>query len=488
MIKKYKKSGGFIFINTMIFASISISFIVVFTIWSATSIKATRKLLAKEQAFSIAEAGIDYYRWHLAHASTDYKDGTNSSGPYVHNFIDKDGNVIGQYSLTITAPVTGSTLVTIVSKGTVTSDSTVYRKIKTQLAIPSFAKYAVVANDDMRFGEGTIVYGPVHSNGGIRFDGLSYNLITSAKTSYDDPDHTGANEFGVHTHIKPPPLSGTYSGFVSAEAPNSSVPSRTDVFIAGRQFPVPQADFAGITSDLSQIKTDATSGGKYLGPSGGLGYHIVFKTNDTYDVYKVTNLASLSSGCSNSQNQTGWGSWSIKSSNGQTFIANYTNPANGLIFAEDDVWVDGQINSARITLAAGKFPDVVSQRKNITINNDLTYTNYDGQDSIGLIAQNNINVGEVSDNDLRIDSALMAQNGRVGRYYYGGNCSPYDVRSTLTMYGMIGSNVRYGFAYTDDTGYTTRNIIYDANLLYGPPPSFPLTSDKYTTVSWEEIQ
>ncbi|MDQ5893346.1 MAG: hypothetical protein QG640_358, partial [Patescibacteria group bacterium] len=33
-----------------------------------------------------------------------------------------------------------------------------------------------------------------------------------------------------------------------------------------------------------------------------------------------------------------------------------------------------------------------------------------------------------------------------------------------------------------------RNIIYDGNLLYAPPPSFPLTSDQYTTLSWEEIR
>jgi len=51
---------------------------------------------------------------------------------------------------------------------------------------------------------------------------------------------------------------------------------------------------------------------------------------------------------------------------------------------------------------------------------------------------------------------------------------------------MIGSSNRYGFAYTDNTGYQDRTIIYDANLLYGPPPSFPLTSDKYTTISWDE--
>jgi hypothetical protein len=52
---------------------------------------------------------------------------------------------------------------------------------------------------------------------------------------------------------------------------------------------------------------------------------------------------------------------------------------------------------------------------------------------------------------------------------------------------MLASKERYGFAYTDGTGYITRNINYDANLLYNPPPFFPLTSDEYEVVSWEEI-
>lgn len=179
-------------------------------------------------------------------------------------------------------------------------------------------------------------------------------------------------------------------------------------------------------------------------------------------------------------------------------IANYANPTNGIIFLEDHVWVDGIINTARLTIAAGRFPDNVTTRRSITVNNNLLYTNYDGRDVIALIAQDNINVGMVSADTLRIDAALMAQNGRAGRYYYEPNenfpagggqtrCSPYHARSTLTLYGMIGTAQRYGFAYTDGTGYDIRNISYDANLLYGPPPSFPLTSDQYSTVFWQEV-
>jgi hypothetical protein len=268
------------------------------------------------------------------------------------------------------------------------------------------------------------------------------------------------------------------------------VPSRPDVFEDGRQFPVPEIDFSGFAANMSQMKTDAQSNGRYFSASGGLGYHVVLKTNDTFDLYRVNTLVPAPSGCS-TDGSDGWGTWSI-ATNGQTFLQNYAFPANGIIFLEDDAWVDGQINTARVTVAAARFPDNASTRKSITVNSNLLYTNYDGRDAISLIAQKNINAGMVSSDTLRIDAALIAENGRAGRYYYTpdssghNNCSPYDTLSTITLFGMIATNQRYGFAYTDGTGYQTRNIIYDGNLLYAPPPSFPILTDQYATISWKK--
>ena len=71
----------------------------------------------REMAFQIAEAGANYYRWHLAHNNTDYQDGTGAAGPYVHAYTDKNGTVIGHYSLNVIAPALGSTVVTVQSTG-----------------------------------------------------------------------------------------------------------------------------------------------------------------------------------------------------------------------------------------------------------------------------------------------------------------------------------------------------------------------------------
>jgi len=474
MTKRYNR--GQILIQVVILVAIAIYFIGGFVGWAVMNIKVARQTFNLEQAMQIAEAGVDYYRWHLAHAPTDFQDGTGGPGPYIHDFKDKDGNVIGQFALDITPPPLGSALVKIRSTGGVSADINISRTITTTLAKPSFAKYAVVANDFMRFGEGTEVFGPIHSNQGIRFDGLAHNIVSSSVTDYDDPDHGGGNEFGVHTHVPPvDPL------------PPAGVPSRPDVFEAGRQFPVPAIDFAGITADMAQMKSDAQANGFYRSDSGTLGYHVVLRTDDTFNFYRVTNFVNAPWGCTD-PGQSGWSTWSIQN---QQFIGNFPLPANGIIFIEDDVFVDGQINGARVTIVAASLPDNPPSRKNIIVNNDLLYTNYDGSDSVGLLAQGNMNVGMASEEDLRIDAALIAQNGRVGRHYYRSSwgfwgCSPYDIRQTITCYGMIGTNQRYGFAYTDGTGYQIRNLVYDANLLYNPPPSFPLTSDQYITLSWEE--
>lgn len=494
ILKTSKNNKAQISFQVLIYGALMIIILGGFLLWADANINAAQRMENKETALAIAESGIEYYRWHLAHAPQDFQDGTGQPGPYVHDYHDKNGNLIGKFTLEITPPVSGSTVITIKSHGTVESDPTVEKIIEAKMAIPSFSKYAAALNSDAFFGQGTEVFGPIYSNGGIHFDGTAYNVVSSAKEVYKDPDHSGNDEFGVHTHRDLPPAATVDENWRPQEAPPTDpVPTRSDVFLAGRQFPVPAIDFIGITANLTQIKTSAQNGGIYLGPSGGnfKGYHIVLKTNGTFDLYKVDSLADIPNGCVTVLGEQDWGSWTIES---EQFIQNYPFPSNKLIFVEDDLWIDGQINSSKISIAAARFPDNSSSRAAITVNRDLLYTNYDGADVIGLIAQGNFNVGLESEDDLRIDAALVAQNGRVGRYYYrppGENqdrCSPYHVRQTITLYGMLMSNQSYGFSYTDGTGYQNRNIIYDPNLLFSPPPSFPLTNDGYEIIYWNEIK
>ncbi|MDP3962295.1 MAG: hypothetical protein Q8Q03_00280, partial [bacterium] len=174
--------------------------------------------------------------------------------------------------------------------------------------------------------------------------------------------------------------------------------------------------------------------------------------------------------------QDGWSTWDIVN---EENLGNYPFPADGAIFLEDNVWVNGQIDTARLTIGSSR---------DIIVDNDLIYSNYDGQDAIGLIARRNVNIGLDSEDDLRIDGALVAQDGRVGRYYYSNKCIAGYSRATITLYGMIATYDRYNFSYDDGTGYQERFISYDPNLSFNPPPFFPSVSDQYVTVSWDEIK
>ncbi|MEK9173016.1 MAG: hypothetical protein AAB594_00385 [Patescibacteria group bacterium] len=482
---KFKRDGQ-LSLEVIFFAAVVLIIMTGFIFWALSFLKLSVRVFYKTMAFSVSEAGIEYYRWHLAHNPTDFWDGqgSTSTGPYTHDYYDKNSQKIGSFSLEITPPPSGSTIVTVRSTGKVVADNSVEKIIEVKMGVPSLGKYAILANESIRFGTGTFVFGPFHVNDGIHFDGIAYNVVYSAKTDYDDPDHGGGNEFAAHTHISP-----------TDPLPPAAVPVRTDVFTAGRQFPVPAIDFNSLTASLSQIKALAQASGTYVGSSTtGLGYHVVLKTNDTFDLYLVDKLEPKPPGCTDVQGQDGWGTWTIKD---QTLLQNYPLPLNGLVFIEDDLWIDGQINTARVTFAAGRFPENSATDKSVTINSDLLYTNYDGKDVLGVIAQKNLNIGLISEDDLRIDGALVAKNGRIGRYYYrpptsqgqgGQNCQAWNIRQLITTYGMLATNKRYGFAYTDGTGYQIRNLNYDANLLYGPPPSFPLIGDSYIQISWEEIK
>src|SRR3989338_1100428 len=227
-----RNGGGNIKIAVLIFRYLGVFVMSSLVNWALLNSHLNNQRQAKELAFQIAEAGIEYYRWHLAHAPGDFQDGTGLAGPYYHNFENKAGAVVGQFRLEITPPPSGSTKVIITSTATTTSYANVKRVIRAQYAIPSLAKFAVVANDVMRFGAGTETFGPIHSNNGIRFDGIAHNLVTSARSTYNDPDHSGNDEFGVHTHDSP-----------TDPLPPAAVPARVDVFESGRQFPVPTVDF-----------------------------------------------------------------------------------------------------------------------------------------------------------------------------------------------------------------------------------------------------
>lgn len=437
---------------------------------AAVQLRVLRSTQARESAFQIAEAGINYYQWHLAHFSTDYADGTGQScsttcGPFVKDYIDSDTNqVVGQYSLVITPPLIGSTLVTIQSTGWTTANPSVRRVITARYGIPSLAKYGFLTHNYVHIGSTSTFYGEFHSNSGIRFNGTGNAPITSAKQTYTcDSGNTIDDCTGTHNGI-----------WADAGGPTGGQSTR-DLW----RYPEPNVDYSTITSDLAGMKTSAQSGGLYLAPSSQQGYLLRFQSNGTIRIYKVTSLQNDptgydASGVSHPENVD------YQNLNEQTTICNpypCNMPSNGVIYIEDKTWVEGTVKG-RAIVAAAQLPYNAGTAPSILIQNNLVYAAKDGTNVLGLLGQKDVLLTHGTPNNLEVNAALIAQNGSFQRYDYSDGA-----KSTLTVYGSISSFGRAAIYY-GDSGYATRNYTYDADLLYGPPPNFPLSTDGYQQVSW----
>lgn len=444
----------------------------------------------REQAFQVAESGLYFYRWYLAHQVSgrtvqQIKDFWNSGTaygieePYEAEFFDPEGGAIGKYRIEVQKPDAHSTILMVKSTGWTYKEPDAKRVVQARFRRSSWSEYAVVANDIMRFGENTHVYGKIHSNGGIRFDGIAHNIVSSSLDSYDDPDHNGNVEFGVHTHVSPPPQTSVGNSFVSAEAPPSTVPIRSDIFLAGRKFPMPTVDFNGIVSDLNYMKTEAQTpghgiyyGNNKCGNRTNLGRHIIIN-GDRMTVSTVT----------------GYNNANYSITREDCILNNVPIQGDSLVFVENNLWLEGKINNRRISFVAANL--VGGAKASVFLGMDnLLYTNFDGKDIIGIIAQQDIEIIKNSLDNLTIDAALMAQSGRVGRGKYTpmfcNSQACEDHKGTITINGSMATDLRYGFAYTNGTGYDTRILNFDNNLLYYPPPYFP-TGTEYVIDLWDEL-
>ncbi len=486
--KRAKTSDkGVISAYLLIAISVAVTIITGLVVFVTTNHRQSTNEVSNQQALQIAESGIYYYRWYLAHSLDgrdvlqikDFWENGSPLGvgtPYENDVTDFSGNVKGRYRVEAIPPEPDSTIVIVSSTGWTYKDPQITKSVRVRFRRPSWSEYSVLANDIVRFGEGTSVYGPVHSNNGIRFDGIANNTVSSAVVDYYDPD-THSTKPGIWT----------------------SLSNEEEVFLAGKEFPVAALDFNGVTTDLSLMRSEAQADGIYFEGDtyseevcewrkvhGKMvyscetetiiveGYHVTLRTDDKIEIRMITDYQ----GDGPHEPKT----YKIQK---ETDPVLYDIPSNGLAFFGSHVWVEGQIDSARLTIIAASLNS--SNDENIYINDSILYTNKNGQDIIGLVAEGDISIGLYSANNLEIDAALLAKNGRVGRdYFTESHSNAFTKRDRIVVYGSIATNERYGFAWTDGTGYQIRDIYFDNNLLYYPPPYFP-TGTVYELDLWEDL-
>lgn len=424
-------------------------------------------------SLSVAEAGVNYYLWHLAHDPLDYCDGfaegsaecpttppANGYGPYRHDFKGPDGTVLGSFTLTITPPSAGETIYDIKSVGTA-KDATVSRTIRADIGIPSFAAYALLSNTSIWLGISEATDGPVHSNGGIRYDYPNANDIISSSVS----SYTPSTRFGGDGHT-------VHNGVWSPDGGGPAVKWQFDP-------PATNIDFDKIAINLTTLKSAANANGIYLSKTTGnnKGYYLKL-ISDKIEIRKVT-----------AETVTG-----ITTGN-QIAGSPFNAPSNGILFADDYLWVDGTWNN-KITIASSKVaktgdgPIYMYQvRPAITIKGNLTYVSprEDGTKKIGLVAAGDIGVPPYAPSNLEIDAAMASKSGHV--WYPQQLAAGSTPKSQITIYGSISSFLNWTWSYvfgpTTVEGFINTTQIYDRHLTIDPPPNFPTTGN-YQILTWRE--
>jgi hypothetical protein len=508
-----QKNTGVISITALVFMGI---FVAVLT-GLLSSVALQKKVqLAKEQGLSsleIAEGGLDYYKWFLAHFPKDIQDGTGAPGPYVHDYIDPEGGAsIGKFSLDITGNFQCGELsrVDIVSTGWTNENPNITKVVQGGYARPSVAKYSYLLDSAVWAGEDRQINGPYHSNGGIHFSGTNFSSVTSNKTTWN------CSGYGCS------PASSSANGVIKDAAesnPNTAL----------WKWPVANIDFNIISQDLGTIfnKNVASStpsacvAGQALGcyfprtTGGARGYQVVLKNDGSFDLYRV-NTAENIWGCAGPGNcstcsSSGWQQvYSVIANTGsggncpyaptaaaRTFLGNYTPPtACKLLYIDDYVWLEGNVNG-KITVIAASSTSAFDP--NIYLRNNIVYTTGGGADGLTALAENNIFIPVDSPNNFTLNGIFIAQKGYLGRdYFLSSGCSGKNVASKysacvvqnqIDILGTTVSKLRTGTKWGNTaSGYTTRIDNYDSSLTASPPPFTPFTSNQYEFVTWSQNQ
>jgi len=473
MIKNHPNSQeGTITPALLIIASSFIIVIYALVFILALQFDFSRRQLASDMSIQIAEAGINYYRWHLDEDPNDYQDGTGTSGPYVHDYYDPEGGKIGEYSLEITPPEDSSQAVTIDSTGWTTQFPSVKRKIRAQYGKLVLTKYAFLHNSNMWFGSDITVTGPVFSNGGIRQDGTNTSTVESARETY---------------------ICSLDTGCTDAKG-NPSPEVKPGVWGTGKtqslwNFPVTPIDFESMKVDFNSMKTSAQSDGVYLGPSGAQGYHLVFVSDGTVNIYKVTGTSSvlgysLEQGCQSMQQDIVT----------ETILGTYSLDTTPIVFAEDTIWVEGTVKG-KTTVASARFP-LGTYDSTVWIPNNLVYDSKDGTNKLGLVSENDIVFTKDVPEYFNLNGALLSQYGRIIRHHYGyfgcksgGNDK---IKNEFNFYGSIISNLRSYWNHASGpkspaSGFVKTTLDYDPTNFDDPPPYFPAFGG-YQFISWREVK
>jgi hypothetical protein len=470
-----QSTGGYLLILVLVFGAVFFMIISSFVTFIVTQGKLVSEKVQLATAGQIAEAGLNYYKWYLAHYPNDVTNGTGVPGPYIGVYNDPEGGAIGEYSLTVASTTYCGDVASIdvAATGYTYAQPGIKRVISARYARPTVAEFAFILNTDVWAGPDRIINGPYHSNGGIRMDGTNNSVVTSNVATWSCNSSFGCS-----------PTANRNGVFTTTGNANAAL----------FDFPSAPINFAGLTVDLSSMKTRAqTKGGLYIPPSGAgaYGYRLVFNAIGTVSVYRITATTQYWGYTT----EAGWlQERNVFTTN--TLVNTYAiSDSCPLIYVEDKVWLEGTVKK-RVALAAADLTSAVIN-PSIIIKDNILYTSATTS-ALLAIAEKDVLLGVDVPNDITVNGIYIAQTGRYGRNHYedGGGyvlpagLLPYVIRNSETMNGTIVSNGRVGTQWTSGgvitSGFRDRYNTYDRNLIANPPPLVPNTSDVYEFSDWRD--
>lgn len=476
--------GGYLVVLLLVFGAVFFTIFTAFMSFTISQKQVSTVKNAEEQSLQIAEAGLNYYKWFLAHNPDDITNATTSPQPFVIAFDDPEGGEIGEYSLEVDGNLACDevTSIDITSTGYTYDEPERKRTVYGRYARPNVAEYSHIVNANVWAGDDREIYGPYHSNGFVRMDGTNNSNVTSGQTLDDcgdvdicDPYPTGHG-------------SGTDINGVFGEGPNDDL----------WQWSVPSIDFDSIAVDVSVMEDKAKNGGGlwFDSSSSGSGYYVVFEADGTMEVRKIKKSKTKGNAYGHAKNFL----------NSAQLVGTYTVPSDcSLIYFSDDVWVEGVVSGKVTMVAATSDPDDTGP--SATVIGNLTYV--DEESGFMLLADNDISIGYDVPDNMEINGVFIAQGGRFGRPHYttSGSHSGGDVisvhwsnddhifKDTLTTNGTVVSKGRVGTKWICSSwwsgeyycsGFEQRYDYYDRDLAIDPPPLTPKTSEDYQFIEWRE--
>lgn len=476
MLSILKKTGsyskqsedGFLIVVVLVFGAIFFTLMTGYVGYVATQNQVINQRYTLDQSLEIAEAGLNYYKWYLHRNTHDVASALPSGGVETHVFSHPEEGDIGEYVIAVASTTYCGAVssIEVTSTGYTYKDPSLTRTVQASFVRPTVAEHSYILDANVWAGADRQIYGPYHSNGGIRMDGTNHSVVSSGKEVWSCAERC-------------PPGTTTAKGvFTTTANANQSL------FV----FPTAPVSFGSFVNQLNDIAVSARdNGGYHKNASSYYGYLVEFVGNNRIRVREVTDTYNYRDG-------NGAYERHIISSLGSS--EEWTiNPSCPVVFIDDKIWLraePGKKLDSRVSVVSS---DTVILQGNIEYDNP-------SEDGLLVIGDQDVLVGVDVPTNMTINGIFVAQQGHFGRNYYtqtnlldpygAVNHKPFYKRDSLTINGTIVSKGSVGTKWDNGgtyvSGFANRYNSYDRNLVDNPPPLVPNTSSNYRLINWREVK